>query len=83
MAENWDVAIISTVGMALNMVTTRKRPIWHIYQICVAICMATHVYSKEWGYDSPFDTLNLGDAKEMLLKGFKFVAGSPPVPSEL
>jgi hypothetical protein len=57
MKANWDVALVATLGAALNFATTRRRPIWHCYQVIVMILMATHVYSREWGFESPFQSL--------------------------
>ena len=57
MKANWDVALVATLGAALNFATTRRRPIWHCYQVIVMILMATHVYSREWGFESPLQSL--------------------------
>mmetsp|Transcript_42828 Transcript_42828/g.86606 ORF Transcript_42828/g.86606 Transcript_42828/m.86606 type:complete len:390 (+) Transcript_42828:178-1347(+) len=49
---NLDLALVCIVAVGLNFATTRKRPIWHVYQIVICGCMAAQMYGPEqvgWG----------------------------------
>ena len=44
MSENLDLVGVATVGLGLNFITGRKRPIWHVYQVGVMAVMTKGVY---------------------------------------
>jgi hypothetical protein len=53
---NADLACVCVVAVGLNFLTTRKRPIWHVYQVLLCGFMALQVYGPEqagWGTIGP------------------------------
>jgi hypothetical protein len=47
MSANADLACVCVVAVGLNFATTRKRPIWHVYQVVLCALMAVQVYGPE------------------------------------
>lgn len=50
MASQLDVFAVATLGLLLNnsYVTTRARPVWHVYQVIVAVVMTRGVLHEMW-----------------------------------
>ena len=58
MSENWDIALVTTLAVALNMLQSRQRPYWHVYQVAVMLIMGYHVYgTTERGWPPLLDVI--------------------------
>ncbi len=70
---NVDITAVCLVAVALNFLNSRKRPVWHVYQVLVCAVMAWHVYVPEMPQN---DVLAVGCHYAKLLGAASFAAPS-------